>query len=386
MTDGLAENLEAGAGRGLARRTPLAAEHERLGARMVDFAGWWMPVQYEGVKEEHLHVRSRVGLFDVSHMGELRFRGPAALKALQWMTTNDVARLGPGEAQYSLIGNERGGIVDDIIIYCLVKDQDYLVCVNAANTAKDLAWFKAHNLGAEIVDESEKWAQIAVQGPRALSLVSQVLGHQATFDLKTFCFARVDYRKLNRNESEGEKLIVARTGYTGEDGAEIFVPRAAAVGLWRDLLNVEGELQAKPIGLGARDTLRTEMKYSLYGNEIDDTTNPYAAQLGWVVKPEAKEFLGRALMLEQKALGIKQKLIGLKLLDKGIARAGYVVCDVEGKKIGQVTSGTLSPSLGEAIAIAYLDSQLCAVNSEVFVDIRGRKSRARVVRTPFVNA
>lgn len=260
----------------MSQKTPLVDEHVKLGGKMVDFAGWWMPIQYKGLREEHNCVRSKVGLFDVSHMGEIRFKGPKALETLEWLTTNDVSKLQNGEAQYSLLPNDQGGLVDDIIVYCLKKDQDYLVCVNASNKDKDFEWMKKHNRGAEITDESSQWGQIAVQGPQALALLDQVLSKPIS-QMKSFTVLETEFA--------GGKALIATTGYTGEKGAEVFIAAPQAVALWQTLLEKGASLGVQPIGLGARDTLRTEMKYSLYGHEIDDTTNPYEAGLGWVIKP-----------------------------------------------------------------------------------------------------
>jgi aminomethyltransferase len=265
------------------KKTPLAELHEKLGARMVDFAGWWMPVQYVGLREEHDNVRKNVGLFDVSHMGEVRVKGPKALMTLQWLTTNDVAKLNDGEAHYSLLPNDQGGLVDDIIVYCLKRDTDYLVCVNASNKDKDFAWMVKNNKGADLTDESEQWGQIAIQGPKALELCDRVLGMKVSA-MKSF--------NIQSGQFKGHRIMVATTGYTGEKGCEVFVDAAGAGALWNELLEKGKDLGVAPIGLGARDTLRTEMKYSLYGHEIDDTTNPYEAGLGWVIKPQSKDFLG----------------------------------------------------------------------------------------------
>lgn len=355
------------------RKTPLYDEHVSAGAKMVSFAGWQMPVEYFGIRAEHAHVREKVGLFDVSHMGEIRVKGPKSLESLQWMTSNDVAKLLSGQAQYSLLTNESGGVVDDLIIYCLEPNSDYLVCVNAANTEKDWAWFQTHNRGAQLENESEKWGQIAVQGPEAVALVAQVLGSNLT-ELKAFEFARVSF--------VGSECLAARTGYTGEDGFEIFVPAENAAALWRAFLKASPS--AKPIGLGARDTLRTEMKYSLYGQEIDDSTNPFEAGLGWVIKADKKDFVGRTAMMQAKEQGLKSKLVGFKVKDKGIARHGYKVLDQQQKEIGHVTSGTVSPSLNENIGIAYVTLDHSSTGSEIFIDIRGRSVRAEVVATPFV--
>ncbi len=355
-------------------KTPLFEEHVRSGAKMVEFAGWNMPVVYFGIREEHMHVRSKTGLFDVSHMGEIRIRGKKSLETLQFLTSNDVSKIGPGQAQYGLLTNEKGGVVDDLIIYCLEKENDYLVCVNAANTEKDWAWFVAHNRGADLANESSKWGQIAVQGPTAVVLTAKVFSNSLT-NLKAFEFAKADFN--------GKTCLIARTGYTGEDGFEIFVPWEETAALWKRLLEVGGE-DAKPIGLGARDTLRTEMKYSLYGQELSDSTNPYEAGLGWAVKPEAKDFIGRTPMVAGKEAGLKTKLVGFKMRDKGIGRHDYKVLDANNQEIGIVTSGTVSPSLNENIGIAYVTAANSTIGSLLFIDIRGRAAKAEVVKTPFV--
>lgn len=356
------------------KSTPLKEEHIRLGAKMVDFAGWYMPVEYEGLRAEHLKVRADVGLFDVSHMGEIRVRGPKSLETLEWLTTNHVAKLENGQAQYSLLPNDKGGLVDDLIVYCIEKGSEYLLCVNASNTDKDFAWIQKNNRGAELINESDSWGQIAVQGPKAMVLISRIFGVEA-MDIPSFEF--------RESKFAGETVLIARTGYTGEEGVEIFVPAKQTAELWRALLKEGADLGVAPIGLGARDTLRTEMKYSLYGHEIDDQSNPYAAGLGWVVKPEKKDFLGRALIVGAKEKGLPRKLIGFKMLERGIARQGYKVVS-DGKEVGVVTSGTPSPSTGDNIGIAYVDKDLCANGCKISIDIRGRAVLAEVVPTPFV--
>ncbi len=359
------------------KTTPLKETHEKLGAKMVEFAGWFMPIQYEGLKQEHLCVRNDVGLFDVSHMGEIRVRGEKALESLQWMTTNDVAELEEGQAQYSLFPNEAGtGLVDDLIVYCVEKNKDYLLCVNAANVDKDFQWLLKHNKGADITNESDQWAQIAVQGPKAMTLLTRIYGDEV-LKIKSFDFSDFDF--------SGESTIVARTGYTGENGVEIFVPTSKAVELWDTLMEKGEDFNVKPIGLGARDTLRTEMKYSLYGQEISEETNPYEAGLGWVCKPKAKDFLGKDQVLKVKEEGLKKKLIGFEMVDRGIARQGYKLFSFDNEEVGHVTSGTPSVSLGTNIGIGFINADLAAVDTEVFVDIRNKKVKAKVVKTPFVN-
>lgn len=355
------------------KKTPLYDCHVRAGARMVDFAGWSMPVQYKGVKEEHLNVRQHVGLFDVSHMGEIRFEGEKALESLEWLTTNAVSKLSAGQAHYSLLPNEQGGLVDDIIVYCIQPKTNYLVCVNAANKDKDFAWMVKHNRGAKVTDESSQWAQIAVQGPSAPALLKKVLSHP---ELKNFEHAELKFGP--------HRAILAMTGYTGEAGGEIFIEAAGAVPLWEALMKTGQEFQVQPIGLGARDTLRTEKKMSLYGHEIDDTTNPYEAGLGWAVKPAEKDFMGKKPMLAAREKGLTRKLVGFKMKDKGIPRQGYNLLDLQGQPMGVVTSGTHSPSLDEPIGIGYVAVPHSAVGSEIQVDIRGRAARAQVCETPFV--
>ncbi len=350
------------------QRTPLYEKQKELGARFVGFAGWEMPIQFTSLKEEHLWVRENVGLFDVSHMGEIFFRGDQALDALQYMTTNDVAKLEEGQAQYSLIPNENGGIVDDIIVYCLKKNQEYLVCVNAANVEKDFAHFQKYNKGAEIENESAAWAQIAVQGPKAISLLKELFA----WDLESI---------PNFSFLQEQGCLIARTGYTGEDGCEIFVRSDKAVDIWQKLLSSD---LAKPIGLGARDTLRTEMKFSLYGQEIDDSTDAYSAGLGWVVKLAKGDFLGKQKLEAVKAAGPQQHLIGLVLKDKGIPRSGYKVFSTDKEEIGRITSGTLSPSTGLPIGIAYVKKELASPGTQILVEIRGRHALAEVLKTPFL--
>jgi aminomethyltransferase len=359
------------------KSTPLKNQHIALGAKMVDFAGWYMPVEYGlGLRQEHVACRTSVGLFDVSHMGEVFIRGPKALETVEWLTSNFAGKLGNGQAQYSLLTNESGGLVDDLIVYCLEKGREYLLCVNASNCDKDFAWMQAHNRGAEIVNESENWGQIAVQGPKAMQLLSLVFGADVML-IPAFEFRRMAFG--------GATVLVARTGYTGEDGCEVFVPAELTESLWVKLMAVGQPFGVQPIGLGARDTLRTEMKYPLYGHEIDDSTNPYAAGLGWVVKPEQKDFVGRDVILAGKEAAMRRRLIGFKMLERGIARQGYKLFAFDNQEVGYVTSGTLSPSLNENIGVAYLDSKLVTVGSKFSVEIRGRMVQAEVVKTPFVN-
>lgn len=357
-------------------KTPLSQEHEKLGARMVDFAGWYMPVQYVGLREEHNNVRQHVGIFDVSHMGEIRVKGAKALSTLQWLTTNDVSQLNDGDAQYSLLPNLSGGLVDDIIIYCIKKNEDYLICVNASNKDKDFSWMQKNNQGADIIDESNRWSQIAVQGPKALELCDLILPFKVS-EMKSFTH--------RSGQFQNHDMIVATTGYTGEKGCEIFIDASGVTSLWTAFLEAGKAFQLMPIGLGARDTLRTEMKYSLYGHEIDDATNPFEAGLGWVIKPLAKKFIGADIILDKKNKGLEKKLIGFKMIEKGIPRHGYSLFSFDNKEIGKVTSGTHSPSLDEPIGIAYVDVAHAHEGAEFLLDIRGRKVKAKVCKTPFIN-
>lgn len=367
----------------ISKITPLFNSHIELNARLVDFAGWMMPVQYEGLKEEHFYTRNHVGLFDVSHMGEIRFKGPNALSSLQWLTTNDVSDLENGQAQYSLLPNDKGGLVDDIFVYCLEKNEDYLVCVNASNTDKDFAWMTQHNKGADITNESEHWGQIAIQGPEALALCDLVFNN-TTYSNEGIKVSEMPRNQIKAGRFLNHKIMIATTGYTGEKGCEVFIEAKGTAALWNALLN-QTSIKAKPIGLGARDSLRTEMKYSLYGHEINDETNPYEAGLGWAIKPNAKDFMGKEIILKAKENGLKNKLIGFKMLERGIPRQGYDIKNSNGEKIGFVTSGTHSPTLDEPIGIAYVPASLSKEGSEIFVDIRGKSVKACVVKTPFVN-
>ncbi|MBX3022558.1 MAG: glycine cleavage system aminomethyltransferase GcvT [Bdellovibrionales bacterium] len=359
------------------KSTPLKEQHIALGAKMVDFAGWYMPVQYAGLREEHVACRAGVGLFDVSHMGEVRIRGPKALEAVEWLTSNYAGKLENGQAQYSLLTNAQGGIVDDLIVYCVEKGHDYLLCVNASNTEKDFAWMKANNrFSAEMVNESEQWGQIAVQGPKAIQLATRVLGAEVE-GIPSFEFRRMAFKNGH--------VLVARTGYTGEDGVEVFVPADLTSQLWSELMQRGSDLGVVPVGLGARDTLRTEMKYPLYGHEIDDTTNPYSAGLGWVVKPDKKDFIGRDKIVAGKEKALQRKLVGFKMVERGIPRQGYKLFALDGRETGFVTSGTPSPSLNDNIGVGYVARELSETGQRLNVEIRGRMVQAEVVPTPFVN-
>ena len=356
----------------MALRTPLFDTHVRAGARMVEFAGWEMPVQYEGVLAEHEAVRTRVGLFDVSHMGEVIFRGPKALAALNRAFTNDLSKVADGQAQYGCLCRETGGIVDDVVVYRR-SAEDLLVCVNAANRKKDFDWLLAHAGGAEVTNESDEWAQLALQGPLAAQLLQRLTNVNLTV-LRTYRFAG--------GEVAGIPCLVARTGYTGEDGFELFCPPAQAERLWGELMEAGRHERIAPCGLGARDSLRLEMAYRLYGSDMDDSTTPLEAGLAWVVKLEKGEFVGREALVRQREQGLSRKLVGFVHTDAGIARHGYPVLQ-DGRRVGEVTSGTRSPSLGASVGLAYVPPALAAEGSTFAVEIRGRAAAARAAKTPF---
>ncbi|HYT31729.1 MAG TPA: glycine cleavage system aminomethyltransferase GcvT [Thermoanaerobaculia bacterium] len=356
------------------RRTPLYALHRELGAKMVDFGGWEMPVQYEGILEEHRAVRERVGLFDVSHMGKFELTGSDALPALQSLTPNDVGRLADGRCHYSAFLTERGRgtFVDDLLVYRRAADS-YLVVVNAGNTPKDFQWAKAHAQGdLRLEDKSAAYALIAVQGPLAAAVMSRVSQPDPS-DLPYYGFR--DSQVL------GSPALVSRTGYTGEDGFEIYLDPQYAEKVFRGLLEAGRPEGVVPCGLGARDTLRLEAKMALYGNDIDDTVTPWEADLGWIVKMKKGDFLGRDALERQKEQGVPRKLVGFEMVDRGIARHGYPAQTPAGE--GVVTSGTHSPTLGHPIGLALVPSGAQTVGTEFEVDIRGRRARARIVETPF---
>jgi glycine cleavage system T protein (aminomethyltransferase) len=356
----------------VALRTPLYDAHVKAGARMVEFAGFDMPVQYKGVLEEHAAVRSDVGIFDVSHMGEVTLEGPRALEAAQGLVTNDLSKCKDGQAQYSALCNEKGGVIDDIIVYRFSPGRLF-VCVNASGREKDFEWMR-DRAGKDVAvgQRSDDWAQIAVQGPNALKLVDS-LCEPRVLDLAYYHFREATVAGVRG-------CIVARTGYTGEDGFEVFVPPSGARKLWDTLV----ERGAVPCGLGARDSLRLEVAYRLYGNDMDEEHTPLEAGLGWIVKLDKKGgFVGSEALIRQKQQGLSRKLVGFKLTGKGIARHGYPTLK-EGKRVGEVTSGTMSPVLKEPIGLAYVPAALSNEGSAFEVEIRGKPVPAQVVKTPFV--
>ena len=356
----------------MALRTPLYDAHLAAGARMVEFAGWEMPVQYKGILEEHAAVREHAGVFDVSHMGEVTIEGPGALETAQRLITNDLSRCSQGQAQYNALCNERGGVIDDIIVYRL-SDTRLFICVNASGREKDFEWIKSHaGAGAKVTQRSDDWAQLAVQGPRAPELVNS-LCEPRVIDLAYYHFREATVAGVRG-------CIVARTGYTGEDGFEVFCPPDGARKLW-DAVGAKG---AVPCGLGARDSLRLEVAYRLYGNDMDEDHTPLEAGLGWIVKLDKPGgFIGSEALIRQKKEGLKRKLAGFKLTGRGIARHGYPALE-QGKRVGEVTSGTMSPVLKESIGLAWLPSELAREGTPFEVEIRGKPVSAAVVKTPFV--
>jgi aminomethyltransferase len=349
------------------RHTPLYEEHKALGARLVDFAGWEMPVQYEGIKAEHEAVRTAAGLFDVSHMGEVVIRGPQAEEAVQRLVTRDVSRLSVGQAGYAAVCYESGGTVDDVLVYR--TPDDFLIVVNASNREKDVAHFREHteDLDAQVADESDDWALLALQGPRAVELLQPF----TETDLSS-----IKYYRYEVGEVDGAYAVLSRTGYTGEDGLELFVRPNDAPGVWRRLM----EAGATPVGLGARDTLRLEAGMCLYGNELDAETTPLEAGIGFAVNLDKKQgFVGQEALRRENEEGLKKRLVGFKVEGRGIARHDYPVA-VGGETVGSVTSGTLSPTLGEAIGLALVTPD---VEDEFEVVVRNRPVAARTVPLPF---
>jgi aminomethyltransferase len=358
------------------RRTSLYDCHVRAGARMVPFAGWEMPVQYAGVVPEHKAVRTAAGLFDVSHMGELELRGQYAGQVVNYLITNDASKLTDGQALYTCACNEGGTILDDLIVYRCSLER-YLIVCNASNLAKMSEVFaKAADHHCDFEDRSDKTALMALQGPRAYDILALAGADAAALSsLKSFHFRDAVVANI--------QTTVARTGYTGEDGAEIFCATADAPALWTQLMTLGASLGLVPVGLGARDTLRLEARLSLYGNDIDETTTPLEAGLGWVVKMDKGDFVGRSALEAVKAKGLGRKLVGFEVTGRGIARHGYPLCDKDGKAVGVCTSGSPGPTVGKNIGLGYLPSDMSAIGTQFLVDCRGKQVEAVVVKTPF---
>ncbi|HEY3668087.1 MAG TPA: glycine cleavage system aminomethyltransferase GcvT [Polyangiaceae bacterium] len=359
----------------LLKRTSLFDRHQALGARLVPFAGWEMPIQYKGISVEHQAVRERAGLFDVSHMGELELRGERALDLVNSLITNDIARAADGQATYTCCCNERGTILDDLIVYRRAHN-DVLVVCNASNRSKISEHFAAAARSVcHFEDISDRTALLALQGPKAISILAKAGASLDLSTLKTFHFAH--------GTLAGVACTIARTGYTGEDGVELFCAWNDAPALWDALLEAGAEAGIEPIGLGARDTLRLDARLSLYGNDIDETTNPLEAGLGWVVKLDKHSFVGKDALVAIKERGLSRKLVGFEMTGRGIARHGYPLLDEAGAEVGVCTSGGPSPTLGKSIGLGYLPATASAVGTPFLVDCRGKKIPAQIVKTPF---
>lgn len=367
------------------KNTPFTQKHIELGAKMAEFAGYNMPISYSGINDEHAAVRNSAGVFDVSHMGEFVLKGEHALDLIQRITSNDASKLTDGKAQYSCFTNKDGGIVDDLIVYCLEANKAYMLVVNAGNIEKDWNWIQQFNTplsggrggAVEMHNISDKTCLLAIQGPNATRIL-QPLSDKDIMNLKYYTFTKGTFAGV-------ENVLVSATGYTGAGGVEIYFEDKDdnASRIWDAVFEAGQKGGIKPIGLGARDTLRLEMGYCLYGNDIDDTTSPLEAGLGWITK-FSKPFTNSAYFEKQKADGLSKKLVGFEMLEKGIARHGYEIKDFEGQIIGRVTSGTQSPTLGKAIGMGYVDIKFAAIDSEIFISIRNTLLKAKVVKMPFV--
>lgn len=359
------------------RNTPFTQKHLALGAKMAEFAGFNMPISYTGINDEHQTVRNHAGVFDVSHMGEFILKGPQALDLIQRVTSNDASKLKKGMAQYSCLPNDQGGMVDDLLVYCVEENQVYMLVVNAGNIQKDWDWIAKHNTeGVEMHDISAKTALLAVQGPKATQLL-QPLTEMDLLNLKYYTFVKGTFAGV-------ENVLISATGYTGAGGVEIYFEDQDdhADKIWDAIFAAGADKGLKPIGLGARDTLRLEMGFCLYGNDINDTTSPIEAGLGWITK-FTKEFTSRALFEKQKSEGVSRKLVGFEMIDKGIARHGYEIQDEHGNLIGHITSGTQSPTLGKAIGMGYVSTAYAALGTPIQVIIRNQPLKAQIVKIPF---
>jgi aminomethyltransferase len=359
------------------KNTPFTQKHIALGAKMAEFAGYNMPISYTGINDEHAAVRSNAGIFDVSHMGEFMLKGEHALDLIQRVTTNDASKLTAGKAQYSCLPNENGGIVDDLLIYCIEENKAYMIVVNASNIEKDWHWISKYNTKhVEMHNISDKTCLLAIQGPNATKML-QPLTDMDILNLKYYTFTKGKFAGV-------DNVIVSATGYTGAGGVEIYFEdkNDDAAKIWDAIFKTGGPQGLKPIGLGARDTLRLEMGYCLYGNDIDDTTSPLEAGLGWITKFN-KDFTSKAIFEAQKENGLERKLVGFEMVEKGIPRQGYEIKDFSGMTIGHVTSGTQSPSLGKGIGIGYVRNVFSRLDAKIYIKIRDRLLQAKVVKFPF---
>ncbi|MBP5590150.1 MAG: glycine cleavage system aminomethyltransferase GcvT [Bacteroidales bacterium] len=362
------------------KNTPFIEFHKAAGARIVPFAGYNMPIEYFGINAEHMTVREKVGVFDVSHMGEFIVKGDNALAFLQYVTTNDVSTLYDGKVQYTCFPNGNGGIVDDLLIYRF-SEKLYLLVVNAANIEKDWNWCVSNakrfglEVGENLVNMSDRTAQLAIQGPLALKTMAK-LTDEPIEEMEYYTFKVLDFPGI-------KNVLFSTTGYTGAGGCEVYIDANEADKLWEMVFEAGEEYGIKPIGLGARDTLRLEKGFCLYGNDINDTTSPIEAGLGWITK-FTKDFIDKDLLLKQKEQGVSRRLKGFKMIDRGIPRQHYQVFDAEGNNIGEVTSGTMSPCLKQGIGMAYIASEFSKVGTEIYIEIRGKYLKAEVVKIPFV--
>ncbi|TNE70525.1 MAG: glycine cleavage system aminomethyltransferase GcvT [Bacteroidetes bacterium] len=357
------------------KKTALYDVHVALGAKMVPFAGYEMPVQYTGVNVEHECVREGVGVFDVSHMGEFLISGPGALPLIQKVTSNDASTLTIGRAQYSCMPNGKGGIVDDLIVY-KIKDEQYLLVVNASNMEKDWNWISSHNsFGAEMRDLSDEYSLLAIQGPKAVEAMQSLTSINLS-EIKYYHFEVADFAGI-------EHVIISATGYTGSGGFEIYCKNSEVKQVWDKVFEAGADFGIQPIGLAARDTLRLEMGFCLYGNDIDDTTSPLEAGLGWITKLNKEDFIDKDFLSKQKEAGVSRKLVAFEMVDRGIPRHDYRILSESGDVIGKVTSGTMSPSMKVSIGLGYVETAYSSVDSEIFVEIREKPVKAKVVKLPF---
>lgn len=359
------------------KNTPFTQKHIALGAKMAEFAGYNMPISYSGINDEHATVRNNAGVFDVSHMGEFILKGDKALDLIQRVTSNDASKLTNGKAQYSCLPNEQGGIVDDLIVYCVEENKVYMLVVNASNIEKDWNWISKFNTdNVEMHNISDKTCLLAIQGPNATKIL-QPLTEMDIMNLKYYTFAKGKFAGV-------DNVLVSATGYTGAGGVEIYFEDVdgAADKIWDAIFAAGGPQGMKPIGLGARDTLRLEMGYCLYGNDIDDTTSPLEGGLGWITK-FTKDFTARPILEKQKAEGVTRKLVGFEMIERGIPRHDYLIKDAAGNTIGKVTSGTQAPSLNKAIGLGYVNNAFTTADTEIFIEIRNALVKAKIVKFPF---
>ena len=361
------------------KRTALSHIHEKLGAKMVPFVGFYMPLEYTGINDEHICVRTKLGVFDVSHMGEIWVKGPNALKLIQKVTSNDASVLFDGKVQYSCYPNGKGGIVDDLLVYKF-NDETYLLVVNASNIEKDWNWMQSQNdVGAILYNASDEISQLAVQGPLALKAMQKLTSTKVE-DMEYYTFKKLDFAGV-------KDVIFSTTGYTGAGGCEIYFANEDAEKICSAVFEAGKEFGIQPIGLAARDTLRLEMGFCLYGNDINDTTSPIEAGLGWITKfTDNKNFIDKALLLNHKTNGVSRKLVGFEMVDKGIPRHDYEIVDSNGEKIGVVTSGTMSPMMKIGIGMGYVKPEFSKLNSEIFISVRNKNLKAKVVKMPIYKA